>query len=687
MSCQSAPVATPRMARRVVWGLSDTIATLAPDDRVGQGRLADVGTPGEGDEPRAGADPLKGGITRFGTTMGLALAHPPHELGLEGQHLAVVGLVIHAAEVQGAVDHGLAEVLGARRADDDVSELARADAVTVLVDAEGEHVGGTVDPAMLAIERADPVLVHELDRHVTLIDPGGREGERAQLLQLDRGRTLGDDRVDPDHLNVEHGRGPAPLRALSRVQLRCEPLGVLVVGGDDPAHELVADHVLLTEADEVDALHRLEDLRNDDQARILFARQVDLGDVAGDDHLGVEAQPGQEHLHLLRAGVLGLVEDDEAVVEGATAHEGQRRHLDHAALQMLGDPLGIEHVVQRVEQRAQVGIDLGHQVARQEAQALAGLDRGAGEDDPVDLAAAERGGGQSHGQEGLARAGRADPEGDRVLADRVHVALLVDGLGGDLGRAVAPDDVLEDPRGRLVLIQGPAHRLDRAGRDLVALLDQLGELVHHDCGGIDRLRLRLRGSACCRADRHRSPGVTPACAGRRPRCRPARRQRRCRARELCALRVPPSSECLAHARRSALAVGATAGGGHDRLHDLTHVAGAAGAGVGDGASHERVEFSVIELGRHVGRDQLRLGFLGDGKLGPASVAKLRRRLEPALALSAQYGQFIVAAVLGRASGVRREPAAARPRALSRPPSWRWSCPTLTCSATVTTDQG
>ena len=34
------------------------------------------------------------------------------------------------------------------------------------------------------------------------------------------------------------------------------------------------------------------------------------------------------------------------------------------ALQVLADPLGLEHVVQRVEQRAQVGIDLGHQVAR-----------------------------------------------------------------------------------------------------------------------------------------------------------------------------------------------------------------------------------------------------------------------------------------------------------------------------------
>ncbi len=52
-----------------------------------------------------------------------------------------------------------------------------------------------------------------------------------------------------------------------------------------------------------------------------------------------------------------------------------------------GDLLGVHHVVQRVEQRAQVRVDLGHQVAGQEAEPLAGLDRGAREDDPVDLAA------------------------------------------------------------------------------------------------------------------------------------------------------------------------------------------------------------------------------------------------------------------------------------------------------------
>ncbi len=45
--------ATPRIARRVVCGLSETIATLPPTMRVDERRLADVRAAGERDEPRA----------------------------------------------------------------------------------------------------------------------------------------------------------------------------------------------------------------------------------------------------------------------------------------------------------------------------------------------------------------------------------------------------------------------------------------------------------------------------------------------------------------------------------------------------------------------------------------------------------------------------------------------------------
>ena len=287
----------------------------------------------------------------------------------------------------------------------------------------------------------------------------------------------------------------------------------------------------------------------------------------------------------------------------ATAHERQRRHLDHSPLQMRRDALGLEHVVQRVEQRPKIRIDLGHQVARQEAEALAGLDGGAGEDDPVDLAPAERGGGQRHRQECLAGAGGADAERDRVVADRVDVALLVDGLGRDLGRAVAPDHVLQDLAGRLVLVERALDRLDRARRDLVALDDQLGELVHDRGSGLDRVGLAVERQHVA-AQEH----VAVQMSLQRPQDRvlAAGELGRNRVLELYLPTHPPCPvlrlQSLPHACGGALAVGPTARLGHHGLHHLPHVLGVAGAGLGDGGGDDRVELGVVELGRQVALD-------------------------------------------------------------------------------------
>ena len=76
--------------------------------------------------------------------------------------------------------------------------------------------------------------------------------------------------------------------------------------------------------------------------------------------------------------------------------------------------LGLDHVVERVVERAQVGVDLGHEVAGQEAEALAGLDRRAGEDDALHLLGLQRLHRHGDRQPALAGAGRAEPEGDDV---------------------------------------------------------------------------------------------------------------------------------------------------------------------------------------------------------------------------------------------------------------------------------
>ncbi len=173
--------------------------------------------------------------------------------------------------------------------------------------------------------------------------------------------------------------------------------------------------------------------------------EVDLGHVAGHHGLGVEADTREEHLHLLRRRVLGLVEDDEGVIEGPPAHEGQRRHLDGAVGDETLGALGADHVVERVIQRAQVRIDLGHEVAREKPEVLAGLDGRARQHDALHLSTVQRLHGLGHREVALAGTGRADAEGDDRGVDGVGVALLT-GRRGTHGLALgaAHDLVAQD---------------------------------------------------------------------------------------------------------------------------------------------------------------------------------------------------------------------------------------------------
>ena len=106
-----------------------------------------------------------------------------------------------------------------------------------------------------------------------------------------------------------------PLTRLSTRSASISPLGrFAIVGVDDFLDERVADDVGAGEMPERDAAHTGQNARGFDQAALLPAGQVDLRDIAGDHRLGAEADPGQEHLHLLHRGVLRLVEDHEALL-------------------------------------------------------------------------------------------------------------------------------------------------------------------------------------------------------------------------------------------------------------------------------------------------------------------------------------------------------------------------------------
>lgn len=122
-----------------------------------------------------------------------------------------------------------------------------------------------------------------------------------------------------------------------------------------------------------------------------------------------------------------LVEDDRGIGQCTSAHESQRRDLDFAGLQRAFDDARVHQVVQRVVDRAQVRVDFFTEVAGQEAEPLAGFDRGPGQDDAIDFLALEQLRGLRHREPGLAGAGGSDAEHQLVLLQRADVGILCGG--------------------------------------------------------------------------------------------------------------------------------------------------------------------------------------------------------------------------------------------------------------------
>ena len=145
--------------------------------------------------------------------------------------------------------------------------------------------------------------------------------------------------------------------------------------------------------------------------------------------------------------------NDEGVVDGVATHVGQGRDLDGAGGQELRHRVGLHHVVQRVVEGPQVGIDLVVQGARQETQPLPGLDRRAGQDDAAHLFGLQGLHRLRHGQVGLASVRRADSENHRVPVDGIHVAFLVEGLRPH-GPAARGDDVGGEDLGGFQVLGG-----------------------------------------------------------------------------------------------------------------------------------------------------------------------------------------------------------------------------------------
>lgn len=102
------------------------------------------------------------------------------------------------------------------------------------------------------------------------------------------------------------------------------------------------------------------------------------------------AKTRDEHLHLLGRGILCLVQDDEAVVQGSTAHECERSDLDHPFGEELIGTHWVHHVEERIVERTNVGINLLGERSGQKAEVLPRSYHRTREQDAPDLLAIER---------------------------------------------------------------------------------------------------------------------------------------------------------------------------------------------------------------------------------------------------------------------------------------------------------
>ena len=186
-------------------------------------------------------------------------------------------------------------------------------------------------------------------------------------------------------------------------------------------------------------------------------------------------------------------------------------------LQRALDDARVHQIVERVVDRPQIGIDLLAHVAGQEAEPLAGFDRRPRQDDAVDFLALEQLHGVGDREPGLAGAGRAGAEHQRMALERADIGVLRRRAGAHA--ALAQIDLLEAlARGGGIEIEQRALRqrepdgaLDVALHQFVAALEPLIETFEHAARLLAGFARAFEGDRDCRANwRRRRAGARSA---------------------------------------------------------------------------------------------------------------------------------------------------------------------------------
>ena len=92
--------------------------------------------------------------------------------------------MVVAAQMQHAVDDGLAQITRLLGTDHHVSQLPRANGRARLVDGKGQHVRGRVASPVAAVQLGDAFGVDEGDRQMAVVYSRGRQGGERDAAQL-----------------------------------------------------------------------------------------------------------------------------------------------------------------------------------------------------------------------------------------------------------------------------------------------------------------------------------------------------------------------------------------------------------------------------------------------------------------------------------------------------------------------
>src|SRR5690554_790699 len=162
------------------------------------------------------------------------------------------------------------------------------------------------------------------------------------------------------------------------------------------------------------------------------ALNITLLNIAVDNDLTVFTNAGQKHFHLGKSRVLRFIQHHKgAVIKSFAAHKRQRRCHNTTVSQAVVHRPRAQSLIENIAKGINIDGEFFIQGTGQEAQLLAGLDRGAVQDNTPNPARLQRLRCQCPGTITFTGARRSNTEGQAVFINRIDISLLGGGSGAE----------------------------------------------------------------------------------------------------------------------------------------------------------------------------------------------------------------------------------------------------------------